>query len=93
MIPMVTDILKSHGFRGKYQTERVAGITVYSPEFFNPLDDATGILRITDNTHSIHWFMKSWMDSQSPMKVWCKRMIRRIIGKETFSRLKAYINK
>lgn len=40
--------------------QQVAGITVYPADFFCPLDFNTGVLTITENTHSIHHFVASW---------------------------------
>ena len=93
MIPMVTDIMKSSGLNGDDSVQNVEGIFVYAPDYFNPLDDATGRLRKTDNTRTIHWFMKSWMGSNNLLKVWCKRILRRIWGKDSLSRIKAIVKK
>ena len=40
--------------------QQVDGITIYPADFFCPLDFNTGILTITENTHSIHHFVASW---------------------------------
>lgn len=93
MIPMVTDIMESRGLNGSESVQDVDGIFVYAPDYFNPLDDATGRLWKTDNTRTIHWFMKSWMANQSPIKVWTKRMIRRVIGTRGLSIVNAIIKK
>ena len=93
MIPLVTDLMRACGLTGREAIQNVRGIDIYAPEYFNPLDDATGRLRVTDNTRTIHWFMKSWMLNQSPLKVWIKRMIRRVIGTEGLLRVKAMIKK
>ncbi len=80
MIPMVTDIMKEKGLTATGQVEEVSGIFIYAPEYFNPLDDATGRLRKTENTRTIHWFMKSWMPGENRAKVFVKRLIRRAFG-------------
>lgn len=78
MIPMITRLLVSKGYRAGAGIQTVAGVTVYPQEYFNPLDDATGRLRITPNTRSIHWFSKTWMPGETRWKVWTKRMLRRV---------------
>ncbi len=88
MIPMVTDIMKSRGLNGFERIQNVEGIFIYAPDYFNPLDDATGRLRKTENTRTIHWFMKSWMPGESFIIVWMKRLLRRVIGKTVLERLK-----
>lgn len=82
MIPMVTKLLVAAGLKGDGSIEHIAGIDVYPPEWFNPFDDLTGRLRKTENTHSIHWYAKSWMKPEAAWKVFVKRLLRRIIRKK-----------
>ncbi|MBQ6298773.1 MAG: glycosyl transferase [Bacteroidales bacterium] len=82
MIPMVTELLVAAGLKGDGTIEHIAGIDVYPPEWFNPFDDLTGRLRKTENTHSIHWYAKSWMKPEAAWKVFVKRLLRRIIRKK-----------
>lgn len=35
-------------------------IKVYPPEWFLPYDHQTGITKITENTHTMHYYLKSW---------------------------------
>ena len=79
MIPLVTELLVSAGLKGDGTVEHIAGIDVYPPEWFNPFDDLTGRLRKTENTRSIHWFAKSWMEPEADWIVFVKRILRRII--------------
>lgn len=74
-----TQLLEEHGMRPTNEIQEVAGITIYPKEYFNPLDDATGILNTTENTHSIHWYSKTWCDK--PM-IYFKltRILHRIMG-------------
>ncbi len=65
----ITEILKKHGYDEHNKViQEVAGITVYPPEYFCPLDYATGKLNITSNTRSIHWYTASWQSSYSKFK-------------------------
>lgn len=82
MIPMVTDIMKSKGLNGMGNVQNVEGIFVYAPDFLNPLDDATGRLKKTENTRTIHWFMKSWITGEHKVKTWLKRLLRRVFGND-----------
>lgn len=54
------------------------GIAVYPKEYFNPFDDATGILSKTNKTFSIHWYGKSWMDKKSVLRNKVSRIIHRM---------------
>lgn len=56
----VTEILKKHGFQGNGEIEEVAGIRLYPPEYFCPMDYFTGEMKITANTRSIHHFDETW---------------------------------
>lgn len=79
MIPLVTDLLIAAGMKTGKDIQHVAGIDLYPSEYFNPLDIATGVLNITQNTRSIHWFMASWLPPQPKWKKKAKQMVRRII--------------
>ncbi len=88
MIPMVTGMLKDKGLTGNGTVEEVAGINVYPPDWFNPFDDATGRLRKSGNTRSIHWFAKSWLPAEPAWRIGVKRFVRRAIGSECLLRIK-----
>ena len=88
MIPLVTDLMCARGLTGCEDIQNVDGIDIYAPDYFNPLDDATGRLRKTENTRTIHWFMKSWIPGTSRSTVWAKRFLRRIIGVSNLSKFK-----
>ena len=93
MIPMITDLLKERGLVCNDTIEQVAGVIIYPPDWFNPFDDATGSLRITDNTRTVHWFAKSWLSAEPAWKTTAKRVLRRILGKERLSRLGRFMKK
>lgn len=60
VVDYTTEILKKHGMANVNKIQQVDGVTVYPAEFFCPVDFNTGVLTITDNTHSIHHFVASW---------------------------------
>ncbi len=86
MIPMVTELLKGKGLKGNSGIEEVAGIKVYPQAWFNPFDDATGRLRKTPETRTVHWYAKSWLPKESAASVFIKRSLRRIFGTQAVSR-------
>lgn len=57
-----TEILIRNGLKPTNDLQNVAGVWIYPQEYFNPLEDATGILKTTINTRSIHWYSKTWCD-------------------------------
>lgn len=79
MIPLVTDMLIANGMTASKKIQNVGDFTIYPAEYFNPLDIATGRLKITANTRSIHWFMASWLPPQPVWKKKLKQYIRRTI--------------
>ena len=62
IVAYTTELLKNHGLSSETEIQTIEGITIYPKEYFNPLDDNTGRLKITENTHSIHWYTKSWLN-------------------------------
>ena len=66
------------------------GMTLYKSIL--PFDDATGRLNKTDNTRTIHWFSKTWLNV-SPWRQHISRFIHRIFGVNTFSKLRRIIKK
>ena len=93
MIPMVTDLLKERGLTSNGTIEQVAGVSIYPPDWFNPFDDATGRLRKTENTRTIHWFAKSWMPAEPVWKTKAKRLLRRLFGTDRLIRLGQFLKK
>lgn len=68
VVEYVTDILKKHGFTEKDELQKVAGITIYPADVFDPIDCETGRINITPNTVSIHHYAASWADNSTKMK-------------------------
>jgi len=82
-----TEILVENGLIASNEIQQVAGIWIYPKDYFNPLDDATGILNTTENTKSIHWYSKTWCDK--PMWYFkVTRILHRIFGTKLLAKLK-----
>ena len=58
--------------------------TVYPIDYFNPYDDPTGRLNITENTYSIHWYAKSWMSKSIILRSKITKPIHRLYRKDAF---------
>lgn len=93
MIPLVTDLLERKGLTGRDGIEEVAGVRVYPASWFNPFDEATGRLKKTADTHTIHWYAKSWCTPEPGVRVFLKRLSRRILGTGTVSALGRMLKK
>ena len=72
--------------------QTVADTTIYPADYFNPFNDATGRINKTDNTRTIHWFSKTWLNV-SPWRQHISRFTHRIFGVNTFSKLRRIIKK
>lgn len=75
----VTKVLEENGLKPTNELQEVAGVWIYPREYFNPLDDLTGRLKVLPNTRSIHWYMKSWY-SQSKSRLCLSRLSHRLFG-------------
>ena len=60
IVEYTTDLLIIHGMEQTNGIQHIADIWLYPKEYFCPLDYETGILKITDNTRSIHHYSATW---------------------------------
>lgn len=91
VVTHTTDVLRRHGFVAENRLQQVADVWIYPNDWFNPLDDATGRLTVTDNTRSIHRYSKTWVDNYGPLRIWLTRRLHRIFGVDALQRLKKQI--
>ena len=77
---MTTAVLTANGMKNENSLQEVCGIWIYPREYFNPLNDNTGVLDITDNTRSIHWYTKTWLPKRSPLKAKLSQWVHRHFG-------------
>ena len=91
VVKHTTDVLSRYGFVAENRVQEVAGVTIYPNDWFNPLDDATGRLTVTENTRSIHHYSKTWIDNYGPCRIWITRRLHRIFGVYGLQRLKKMI--
>ena len=75
-----TNILSEYGFKPDGSLQVCGGMTLYPKDYFCPFDDATGVLKKTSNTYSIHWYDKSWMSKKKIIRNKITRIIHRIFG-------------
>lgn len=92
VVTHTTHVFCRHGFQIKDGLQQVSGIWIYPNDYFNPLDDATGRLIITENTRSIHHYAKTWCDNYGPVRIWVTRWMHRIWGINSFLWLKRFLH-
>lgn len=67
--------------------QKVQDAAIYPPVFFNPYDSATGELKRTSETVSIHWYAASWMSKRQKMRGAISKPLHRLLGKDFFRRI------
>lgn len=92
IVTYTTDLLVRKGLKPVDGIQEVEGIFIYPKDYFNPLDDNTGRLRITENTHSIHWYSKTWLNV-SPIRTKLSRLSHRLFGVKIISTIRKRLNK
>lgn len=60
VVDRVSSIFKKHGLKDSNEIQTVAGVTVYPADYFCPINPATGELKITENTRTIHHYAATW---------------------------------
>ena len=88
-----TEVLKKFGLKMENNIQNLGVVTIYPVDYFNPLDDATNRLRITDNTYSIHWYAKTWVSKKNKIRGKITRFFHRHFGVDCFLPLKNFLNK
>ena len=79
IVDYTSEVLRNYGLTPNESIQEVSGVWIYPADYFNPLDNLTGKLKLTDNTRSIHWYMNSWSDSTA-FRQWISRMSHRLFG-------------
>lgn len=80
--------LQKHGLELTGKMQHLPHATVCPADWFNPYDDPTGRLRRTKNTHSIHWYSKSWMSRGAVLRSMLTKPLHRIFGVDCFRRFR-----
>lgn len=88
VVKHTTSVLIANGLRNTNEIQQVAGVWIYPRDYFNPLNDNTGVLDITENTRSIHWYTKTWSKPRHPFVSWTLRRIHRYFGENSLAWLR-----
>lgn len=88
VVTKTTKILCGRGMRDVKGIQKVGDMTIYPKEYFNPLNNNTGVIDITENTHSIHWYSMSWISPGARMKSRITRVFHRFFGENCFAAIK-----
>lgn len=72
-------LVKGQGLILNGQRQSLECFDVFSTDYFTPYDYISGRLRLTENTHTIHWFNQSWIGHR-PLKVKLSQFYHRLVG-------------
>lgn len=93
VVTHTTKILVENGLQNTNDIQKVQDIWIYPVDYFNPLNDLTGKLEVTDNTRSIHWYTKTWEKKRNPFVSWLSRRIHRYFGVNSMRWLRKLIGR
>lgn len=85
-----TRALNEGGVQLNGEIQYLKNMIILPVEYMNPYDDSTGVLRKTENTITIHWYSKSWLDRKSIVRSKITRPFHRIFGTECFKWVKKF---
>lgn len=77
VVTYITKLLCQSGLRNTPDIQSVEGISIYPSDFFCPISTVDGILRLTSNTRSIHWYDQTW---QSPARRYARKILLKCGG-------------
>lgn len=83
-----TKALVSLGLVLNGEKQEINGAIILPEDYLNPFDDATGILKKTNNTYSIHWYSKSALSKASIIRSKLTRPLHRVFGVDCFRRFR-----
>ena len=103
-----TSIMKQFGLDNKRnETQDLGSIVVYSDDYFCPKSFATGLVRKSKNTYSIHQFDGSWFSAEERERryrweheakkdYWIhlpNRVLKRVLGESAYQTLKSILGR
>lgn len=83
-----TEALLQYGLLLNGEKQIIGNTMILSPDYMNPYDDPTGVMRKTENTISIHWYGKSWMSKKSIFRSNLTKPFHRVFGIDCFKWMK-----
>lgn len=83
-----TEALVALGLKQDGSKQSVSDALILPVECFNPYDDPTGRLQVTENTFGIHWYFKSALPVQAVFISKLTRPFHRVFGSQCFTWIK-----
>lgn len=86
-----TSALVKLGLKQDGSCQTVADAVILPSDYLNPYESATGRVKKTKNTVSIHWYSAAWMSRSHKIRSAIMRPLHRIFGVEFFQCIKHWI--
>ena len=83
-----TAALVKLGLKQDGSMQTVADALILPSEYMNPFEPATGVIRKTPNTVSIHWYSAAWLSPWRRLRTRIMRPLHRIFGVDAFERFR-----
>lgn len=83
-----TAALVKLGLRPDGTRQRVADALILPSDYMNPFDPATGVIRKTENTLSVHWYSAAWLSPWRRLRTRIMRPLHRVFGVDAFKRFR-----
>lgn len=93
-VAIVSEILINKGLKmnGQYQEIEEIG-TFYPQTYFSPYDYINCRKFITENTHAMHHFYKSWLPPKARFKSNVKTIVSKVIGGDNIAKIRKIVSK
>lgn len=88
-----TKVLENLGLEANGKQQSFCDLTVFPYEYFDPKDQQTYVLSLTDKTVSIHHYDASWKSANTSIKQALFRTVAKIVGKDNFIKIKNTIKR
>ena len=82
IVDRVSNIYKKYGFTNQNEIQFVANTTIYPVDYFCPMDNSTGVLKITENTKSIHHYDATWTIPLRKKYIYQRNVLAKIFGRK-----------
>lgn len=83
-----TSALVKLGLKQDGSCQIVADAVILPVDYLNPYESATGRMKKTKNTVSIHWYSAAWMSRKQKIRSAIMRPLHRIFGVDVFKRFR-----
>lgn len=91
IVTYTTQILMQHGWKPDREIQTVEGITIYPPEYFCPMSNITGELKVTLNTCTIHHYSASWFSEKEKKILRVRQKFCLIFGEKFGDKLALFV--